>query len=119
MQAPLFHRSTRKVVLSEVGLNFYEECSELLTRFDSITDRMRVTQDTPMGVLRLQILPGFALGHFGRALKSFSDEIYRKLNSGTLGPVLATLKTLKRQGVWTEVINLVVPTYQPGHHGKR
>ncbi len=44
-------------------------------------------------------------------LKSFSDEIYRKLNSGTLAPVLATLKTLKREGVWTEVINLVVPTY--------
>jgi DNA-binding transcriptional LysR family regulator len=74
VQAPLFHRSTRKVVLSEVGLNFYEECSELLTRIDSMTDRMRMTQDTPMGVLRLQILPGFALGHFGRALKSFSDE---------------------------------------------
>ncbi len=74
VQAPLFHRSTRKVVLSEVGLNFYEECSELLTRVDSITDRMRVTQDTPMGVLRLQILPGFALGHFGRALKSFGDQ---------------------------------------------
>ncbi len=44
-------------------------------------------------------------------LKSFSDEIYRKLNSGTLGPVLATLKTLRREGVWTEVIHLVVPTY--------
>lgn len=44
-------------------------------------------------------------------LKSFSDEIYRKLNSGSLAPVLATLKTLRREGVWTEVINLVVPTY--------
>ncbi|MGO8752031.1 MAG: AmmeMemoRadiSam system radical SAM enzyme [Thermoguttaceae bacterium] len=44
-------------------------------------------------------------------LKSFSDEVYRELNSGTLAPVLATLKTLKREGVWTEVINLIVPTY--------
>jgi len=44
-------------------------------------------------------------------LKSFSEEIYRKLNSGKLQPILDTLKTLKEQGVWFEVTNLVVPTY--------
>ena len=44
-------------------------------------------------------------------LKSFDDEIYRKLNSGKLQPILDTLKTLHRQGVWFEVTNLVVPTY--------
>ncbi|MFZ1936776.1 MAG: AmmeMemoRadiSam system radical SAM enzyme [Thermoguttaceae bacterium] len=44
-------------------------------------------------------------------LKSFSEEIYRELNTGKLEPILATLKTLKREGVWFEVTNLVVPTY--------
>ena len=44
-------------------------------------------------------------------LKSFSEEIYRDLNTGRLEPVLATLRTLKREGVWFEVTNLVVPTY--------
>jgi pyruvate formate lyase activating enzyme len=44
-------------------------------------------------------------------LKSFSEEIYRDLNTGKLEPILATLKTLKREGVWFEVTNLVVPTY--------
>ena len=44
-------------------------------------------------------------------LKSFSEEIYRDLNAGKLQPVLDTLVTLKRQGVWFEVTNLVVPTY--------
>ncbi|MHC4716769.1 MAG: AmmeMemoRadiSam system radical SAM enzyme [Planctomycetota bacterium] len=44
-------------------------------------------------------------------LKSFSDAIYRKLNSGRLQPILDTLVTLKRRGVWFEVTNLVVPTY--------
>ncbi len=44
-------------------------------------------------------------------LKSFSDEIYRDLNSGRLEPVLETLKTLKRERVWFEVLNLLVPTY--------
>ena len=44
-------------------------------------------------------------------LKSFSDETYKKLNSGRLQPILDTLKTLKKLGVWFEVTNLVVPTY--------
>ena len=44
-------------------------------------------------------------------LKGFDPEIYRQLNSGSLEPILNTLKTLKREGVWFEVTNLVVPTY--------
>lgn len=44
-------------------------------------------------------------------LKGFDEEIYQKLNSGRLGPILNTLKTLKSMNVWVEVINLVVPTY--------
>jgi len=44
-------------------------------------------------------------------LKSFSDEIYEMLNAGTLQPVLDTLKTLKEEGVWLEITNLVIPTW--------
>jgi DNA-binding transcriptional LysR family regulator len=72
VQASLFHRSTRKVTLSEVGRRVFDECAELLVRADSVTDRMRLVQNTPLGLLRVQVLPGFALGHLGRALKNFS-----------------------------------------------
>jgi pyruvate formate lyase activating enzyme len=44
-------------------------------------------------------------------LKGFTDESYRDLNSGKLGPILETLRTLHREKVWFEVINLIVPTY--------
>jgi pyruvate formate lyase activating enzyme len=44
-------------------------------------------------------------------LKSFSDETYEMLNAGTLQPVLDTLKILKEEGVWLEIINLVIPTW--------
>jgi pyruvate formate lyase activating enzyme len=44
-------------------------------------------------------------------LKSFSDDIYRKLNGGRLNPVLNTFKTLHEQSVHCEIINLVVPGY--------
>ncbi|HUU39954.1 MAG TPA: AmmeMemoRadiSam system radical SAM enzyme [Desulfatiglandales bacterium] len=44
-------------------------------------------------------------------LKSFDDDIYRKLNGGRLQPVLNTFKTLHNKGVWFEMITLVVPGY--------
>lgn len=42
-------------------------------------------------------------------LKSFTEDIYAKLNGGSLQPILNTLKILKEQGVWLEITNLVVP----------
>ena len=42
-------------------------------------------------------------------LKSFSEEIYAKLNGGSLQPILNTLKILKAEGVWLEITNLIVP----------
>lgn len=44
-------------------------------------------------------------------LKSFTNTIYNELNTGTLEPVLKTLKVLKENGIWFEITNLIVPTY--------
>jgi pyruvate formate lyase activating enzyme len=44
-------------------------------------------------------------------LKAFDEGIYNRLTSGSLQPVLNTLKTLKGEGVWFEVTNLVVPSW--------
>jgi pyruvate formate lyase activating enzyme len=44
-------------------------------------------------------------------LKSFSQEIYATLNGGSLQPILNTLKTLKEEGVWLEITNLVIPNW--------
>jgi len=43
-------------------------------------------------------------------LKAHSDEFYKEITSGTLYPVLETLKALKQNGVWLEIPNLVIPT---------
>jgi DNA-binding transcriptional LysR family regulator len=74
IENPLFHRSTRAVTLSEAGMSFFQECAELVNRVDSVTDRMRLARSTPSGMLRIQVLPGFAIGHLGRAIKDFSHE---------------------------------------------
>jgi pyruvate formate lyase activating enzyme len=43
-------------------------------------------------------------------LKGFCAEIYRKVFGGDLSYVLRTLKTIRENGVWLEVVNLVIPT---------
>ncbi|MBW2967578.1 AmmeMemoRadiSam system radical SAM enzyme [Candidatus Woesearchaeota archaeon] len=44
-------------------------------------------------------------------LKSFSEDIYSRLNAGSLRPVLETLKLLKEKNVWQEITWLAVPTW--------
>lgn len=43
-------------------------------------------------------------------LKAHSNDFYKEITSGTLYPVLETLSTLKKNGVWLEITNLVIPT---------
>ena len=42
-------------------------------------------------------------------LKSFSDEIYRRVSGGHLQPVLDTILAMRDAGVWIELTNLVIP----------
>ncbi len=74
LNAPLFHRSTRHVRLSELGAAYYKECSELIARFDGLTDHMRELKSSPAGMLRVHALPGFALEHLARALGEFQER---------------------------------------------
>lgn len=71
VNAPLFHRSTRNVSLSEAGKAYIEECVELVDRFELVTEQMRVRHENPSGSLRLHVLPEFALGHLSRTLYEF------------------------------------------------
>jgi len=43
-------------------------------------------------------------------LKSMRDEFYRSNCDGALKPVLQTIELVKSQGVWLEIVYLVIPT---------
>lgn len=43
-------------------------------------------------------------------LKGFSDSFYREITGGTLSPVLESLVTLKKNNVWLEITNLLIPS---------
>jgi pyruvate formate lyase activating enzyme len=43
-------------------------------------------------------------------LKGFSEDFYRRMGAfAELKPVLETLKTVKKAGVWLEITNLIIP----------
>jgi len=42
-------------------------------------------------------------------LKAFSDKFYKEQCGAKLGPVLNTLETMKKMGVWLEVTTLLIP----------
>jgi len=42
-------------------------------------------------------------------LKSFSDEIYKRVSGGRLQTVLDTILAMRKAGVWVELTNLVIP----------
>jgi DNA-binding transcriptional LysR family regulator len=72
--APLFHRSTRVVRLSEVGQAFLRDCTELVGRANDIVDQMREVRGKPAGRLRVHALTGLVLGHFASLLSSFQQS---------------------------------------------
>jgi pyruvate formate lyase activating enzyme len=43
-------------------------------------------------------------------LKAFDDGFYRRTNGGTLQPVLDALVTMREEGIWLELTNLLIPT---------
>jgi DNA-binding transcriptional LysR family regulator len=71
--APLFHRSTRVVRLSDMGQAFLRDCTELVARADSIVDQMREARGTPSGTLRVHALTGMVLGRFASLLREFQS----------------------------------------------
>ena len=42
-------------------------------------------------------------------VKSFSDDLYRRVNGARLAPVLDTILAMRNAGVWVELTNLVIP----------
>jgi len=94
--------------------------SEATTYFEYMIDTARLARQA--GLSNLWISNGFinrapllelckVLGAANVNLKSYSDDIYRKLNGGLLQPVLNTFTTLHEQGIHFEMTNLVVPGY--------
>lgn len=74
INAPLFHRSTRSVRLSEIGGKYYPECIELLNHFERLADEMSHARSDLRGRLRIYMAPGFALSFFSNLISEFTQK---------------------------------------------
>jgi len=92
--------------------------SEPITFYEYVYDTSRLSHSS--GIKNILVSNGYInqepleklCPHLDAAnidLKSFSEKIYLKLTAGKLQPVLDTLKTLKKNKVWLEITNLVIP----------
>jgi len=43
--------------------------------------------------------------------KGITEEFYENVTGGSIGPVMNSIKLIKEKGVWLELVNLIVPTY--------
>jgi len=90
--APLLHRNTRSVRLSDFGQTFLQDCVDVVGRTNEVVDQMREVTTSPVGRLRVHALPGFVLGHLAHLLRDFQQR-YPKIvldivvNDAAIDPV--------------------------------
>ena len=91
---------------------------EPLTYLEYIADIARLAHDA--GLWNILVTAGYVcqepladlLPYLDAAnvdLKSFSDDIYKRISGGHLQPVLDTIIAMKQAGVWVEITNLIIP----------
>jgi len=69
--APLFHRTTRHVSLSEIGEAYLSECADLIARSNELIDMMSQSRASLAGKLRIHALPGFVLERMPKLISRF------------------------------------------------
>lgn len=47
-------------------------------------------------------------------LKGFNEDFYQKVTQGSFQPILETMKIIKEEGIWLEIVNLVIPGLNDG-----
>lgn len=103
--AALFHRSTRAFKLSEVGQRYYESCRDILARVGALSDLSEQERGGLRGTLRIQVLPGFGIGHFSKAVVDF-----RALHPGIVFDVFVNDRVVDPV---QEGFDLVIQIYPP------
>jgi len=92
--------------------------TEPLTYIEYIIDTVRLAHEA--GLWNILVTAGYVcqeplvdlLPYLDAAnidLKSFSDDIYKRVSGGHLQPVLDTILAMRNASVWIELTNLVIP----------
>ncbi len=74
LSAQLFHRSTRRVTLSDTGTAFYERCARFVADFEELKADVRQDTCAPRGDLRITAPHCFGEKYLLNALADFSEQ---------------------------------------------
>jgi DNA-binding transcriptional LysR family regulator len=74
LDAQLFHRTTRRVTLSDTGLAYFDRCVLLLDQFDELEEIVQVRQSELAGSIRITAPTGFGAGELVEAIRPFQIE---------------------------------------------
>lgn len=72
--AQLFHRTTRRVTLTDIGLAYFERCVLLLDQFDELEGLVQEKQSELAGPIRITAPTGFGAGELVEAIRPFQAE---------------------------------------------
>lgn len=72
--AQLFHRTTRRVTLTDIGLTYFERCALLLDQFDELEELVQERQTELAGSIRITAPTGFGAGELVEAIRPFQVE---------------------------------------------
>jgi DNA-binding transcriptional LysR family regulator len=67
----LIHRTSRSIVLTEAGRNFYDSALHILDDYENATSRIGRGQTAPKGLIRVTVPPTFARLHMVSKLAAF------------------------------------------------
>lgn len=71
LEAQLFHRTTRRVTLTETGAAYLERCLPLLEQFDELEQVVQAKQSELAGRIRITAPTGFGSSQLVRVLRPF------------------------------------------------
>lgn len=71
LDAQLFHRTTRRVTLSDTGRVYFERCVLLLDQFDELEGLVQEKQSELAGPIRITAPTGFGAGELVEAIRPF------------------------------------------------
>jgi DNA-binding transcriptional LysR family regulator len=71
LRVRLFHRTTRRITLTDAGARYYERCQQILADLDQADAEAGNALNEPYGVLRVHAMPGLGQTHVAACIVEY------------------------------------------------
>ena len=118
----LFDRSRRSVALTAAGQSLYRDCEKLLSDYENVVERARISQNGSRGIIRFAVHQNFTTGVVHDIISRFQEEnpdillkissndtehMIHDLNEGTIDCAVCTGRSANR-----DIERIVLKSYR-------